>query len=202
LPVCAVWSELLLFSPGGRCIALQLQLCLVSSSPTKVGQFSFECCPLSHFGSTTCPLWQVACLPTPALRLCACPDLWWVLVAPVEGWLVTPLLLSAFAALPAFVHWEFSSLPHPCSPGQVQCSTSTSAVSVRLRFDVCIFQFCWGDSVSPGAVLDYVPWVCESRWGSHVWCMMLTCLFCRLMQAVLELASREKWCHFSQCGMA
>jgi hypothetical protein len=41
LPVCERWSDLLLFSPGGSWIALQLQLWLVSSSPSKVGQFSF-----------------------------------------------------------------------------------------------------------------------------------------------------------------
>jgi hypothetical protein len=34
--------------PGGSCIALHLQLCLVSSSPSMLGQFSFEYNPLSH----------------------------------------------------------------------------------------------------------------------------------------------------------
>jgi hypothetical protein len=45
-----------------------------------------------------------------------------VQVAPLGTWLVAPPLLSAFVALPMFVHWEFSSLPHPCSLGQVQHS--------------------------------------------------------------------------------
>jgi hypothetical protein len=40
LPVHARWSQIF-FSPGGSCIALQLQVCLVSSSPSKVGQFRF-----------------------------------------------------------------------------------------------------------------------------------------------------------------
>jgi hypothetical protein len=40
----------------------------------------------------------------------------------------------------------------------------TPAVGVRLHFAVYAFQFCWGCSICPGAVLDYVPgdWVGES----------------------------------------
>jgi hypothetical protein len=50
LPVCVRFSELLLllFSPGGGCVVLQLRLCLVSSSLSKVREFSFEYCPQSH----------------------------------------------------------------------------------------------------------------------------------------------------------
>jgi hypothetical protein len=96
------WSKLL-FSSSGSCVALQLQLCLVSYSPRKVEQFSFECCPLSQrsaLGSTTYPALRLACHPTPTLSLCASPDLW-VLVAPLGGWLVTthpfqPLLLFLY----------------------------------------------------------------------------------------------------------
>jgi hypothetical protein len=61
------WSEL--FLPGSSWVALQLQLCLVSSSHSKVGQLSFECCPLflrSAPGSTIYPAlggWPVA--PSP-----------------------------------------------------------------------------------------------------------------------------------------
>jgi hypothetical protein len=65
-------------------IVLQLQLCLVSSSPSNVGQFSFECCPLFHEISTGIhhlPHFErLACCPTPALSLCASFDLCSVLV--------------------------------------------------------------------------------------------------------------------------
>jgi hypothetical protein len=37
-------------------------------------------------------------------------------------------------------------LPHPHSLGQVQHSTPTTAVSVRLQFAVYAFQFCWVQS--------------------------------------------------------
>jgi hypothetical protein len=97
LPVCAEWSELL-FSLGDNCVALQLQFCLVRSSPSKVGQFSFECCPLSQEISSRihCLLCfgRLACFPTSTLSLCASPNLYWVLV----------LLL-----------WEVSLLSHSCS---------------------------------------------------------------------------------------
>jgi hypothetical protein len=124
-------------SPASSCTALQLQLCLVSCSPSKVGQFSFKCWPLSQRlapGSTTCPALQplgevglslvlpfpcsqplcffrpllgatgssgrLACHPTPTLSLCAFLSLCWMLAAPLGGWFVTPLLLSAFIPLP------------------------------------------------------------------------------------------------------
>jgi hypothetical protein len=37
LPVCAGWSKLLLFSLGSSFIALQLQICLLSSPPLQEG---------------------------------------------------------------------------------------------------------------------------------------------------------------------
>jgi hypothetical protein len=67
LPVPAGWSEMSLFSPGGSYIPLQLQLCLVSSSPSKVGQFSFECCPLSQEISSG--IHHVTCFERFACRL-------------------------------------------------------------------------------------------------------------------------------------
>jgi hypothetical protein len=88
--------------------ALQLQFCLVSSSHSNVGQFSFECCPVpqkSAQESNTCPAlggWPMA--PPPALSLYAFPDLCWMLAAPLTGWLVTLLPLSL-----ALDHWEFST---------------------------------------------------------------------------------------------
>jgi hypothetical protein len=45
-------------------------------------------------------------------------------------------------------HCEFSSLPHPSSPGQVQHSTPISDVSVILLFAVYDFQFAEGGRFS------------------------------------------------------
>jgi hypothetical protein len=99
-------------SPGGKCIALQLQFCLVSSSPSKVGQFSFECCPLSHKISSKIHhlphFGRLSCCPIPLSAFVPLQPLLGI-VAPVGGWLVTLSLLSAFAALPAFIHWEFGT---------------------------------------------------------------------------------------------
>jgi hypothetical protein len=47
-------------------------MCLVSSSPSEVGQFSFECCPLVQeisFATTTCPALGGGLLPIPTLSL-------------------------------------------------------------------------------------------------------------------------------------
>jgi hypothetical protein len=55
-------------------------------------------------------LWEVGLLPhTCSLSFCASPTICWVLAAPLRGWLVTPLPLLAFGALPAFLHWEHST---------------------------------------------------------------------------------------------
>jgi hypothetical protein len=75
----------LLFPPHSSCVALQLQLCFVGSSPRQVGQFSFECCLLSQKsapGFTPCP--------------------------PLGGWPVVPPSLSAFAVLCTH-HWKFGT---------------------------------------------------------------------------------------------
>jgi hypothetical protein len=84
LLVCVRCSELLLFSPGSSCIVLQLQLCLVSSSPSKLGQFSFEFCPQSHETSSIIHHFGNY-LPT------------------LGSWLVTPPLLLAFVTFPTFI---------------------------------------------------------------------------------------------------
>jgi hypothetical protein len=52
----------------------------------------------------SCNFVWLACHPTPALSLYALPDLCWVLLALLGGWLVAPSLLSAFAALSVLVH--------------------------------------------------------------------------------------------------
>jgi hypothetical protein len=86
--------------------------------PSKVGQFSFEYWPLSYkiiSGIHHLPHFRrLAYCPTPALNLCASPNICWVLAAPLG--------------------FGLSSYP---------CSTSTSDVGVRLYFAVYVFQFCW-----------------------------------------------------------
>jgi hypothetical protein len=86
----------------------------------------------------------LACHPTPALSLCTSPDLCWVLVALLGGWIVSLLLLSAFAALPALVHWEFGFLPHLHSLGQVQHFTPNSLLVLGYSLLFMFFSFAWG----------------------------------------------------------
>jgi hypothetical protein len=62
---------------------------------------------------------RLACCLNPALSLCAFPDLCWVLVAPLGGWLVTALPLSAFmpfsiSAWCMWLLWKVGLLPQPC----------------------------------------------------------------------------------------
>jgi hypothetical protein len=98
--------------------------------------------------SPLAPLWEVGLLPHPHSQpLC----LSWPLLSAsgsLGGWLITPtttLSLCCFTHVHSlrFQHWEFGSLPHSHTPGQVQCSNLTSAVSVRLQFTVYAFQFCF-----------------------------------------------------------
>jgi hypothetical protein len=75
-----------------------------SPPPSKMRKFSFEYCPLSQeisSGIHHLPHFRrVACCSAPILSLCASPNLWSVLMAPLEGWLVTPSPLSAFLLYP------------------------------------------------------------------------------------------------------
>jgi hypothetical protein len=91
LPVHVGWSELL-FSPGGSYIATQLQLYLLSSSPSKVRQFSFEHYALSHeisSGIHHLPHFEMLAFhPTPTLSLCVSSALCSVLAAIFGGWFV------------------------------------------------------------------------------------------------------------------
>jgi hypothetical protein len=94
-----------------------------------------EVCLLPH------PLSQPLCLP--GLLLAASNFSEWLACHP------TPTLsLCCHICLLRVWSWEFGSLPHSCSEGQVQCSTPTSAVGVRLQFTVYVFQFCCGGAHS------------------------------------------------------
>jgi hypothetical protein len=112
-----------------------------------LGKFSFGYCPLFHEISSRIHhlphFGRLACHPSPTLSFCASPDLCSVLAAPLGDWLVTPCLLSAFVALPTFIHKEFGSLPHPVLQGRFSVPLPTSAVVVRLQFATYAFQFCW-----------------------------------------------------------
>jgi hypothetical protein len=103
-----------------HCVALQLQFWLVSSSPGKLGRFSFEYSAQSHETGM------------PALG----------------GWLVAPPPLPVFVTFPTFVHLGLGSCPTPVLQGRISVPL-TPAVSVRLQFTVHAFQFCWGGVQSP-----------------------------------------------------
>jgi hypothetical protein len=114
LPFPAAWSKLLLFSPGSSFIALYLQLCLVSFSLSKVGQFSFEYCPLCHETSSGIHhlhcFWKVGWSFHPYSQpLCLSWSLLCASSASLVVWLVAPLLLLVFLAFPMFIHWEFGT---------------------------------------------------------------------------------------------
>jgi hypothetical protein len=47
-------------------------------------------------------------------------------------------------------------LAPPLSPGYFLDLPVAPIIGVRLKFAVYVFQFCWGVSVYPGAVLVYV----------------------------------------------
>jgi hypothetical protein len=103
------------------------------------------------------------------------------------GWLISPLLLSAFVSLPASAGWgllwavglslhscshlcslRVLLLPPPHSPGQVQPYTPTSTVSVKLQFAVYAFQFClvWGGFSLPRDCAG----LCSQGVGRRVMC--------------------------------
>jgi hypothetical protein len=102
LPVHAGWSELLLFSPGGSCVALQLQFGHLLPRQGREMQFWIPpSVPETSSGIHHQPhCGRLAYYP----NLCASPDLCLMLTAPLRGWLLSPSQLSAFVAFPTFVH--------------------------------------------------------------------------------------------------
>jgi hypothetical protein len=180
---CRVVSTLLLFLLGSSCIALQLQLCLVISCPSKVRKFNFEYCLLSHqisSGIYHMPHFQgLTCCPSPALSLCDSPDLCWVLDAPLENGLL-PHTHSFCCALPILIHWEFSSLSHSSIRGRFSVPPPSPLPVLDHSSLFMLFSLVCGVQAS----LDYVP----GRWVGH-WCMMLTWSFCSCMQAALKPAA-------------
>uniref|UniRef100_A0A8C0WGN8 Uncharacterized protein n=1 Tax=Castor canadensis TaxID=51338 RepID=A0A8C0WGN8_CASCN len=116
----------MLFLPGSSCVALLLQLCLVSSYPSMAGaQFSFEYCPQSQettqesimpcFGS-------LACHPTPTLSLC---------------------YLSCFSS------FKVQLLAPPYSPRQVQCSILPPRSVLDYIYCLLLFSLYYTASPNP-----------------------------------------------------
>jgi hypothetical protein len=158
LPVCAEWSHLLWFLPGGSCIALPLQLCEASSSHSKVGQsvLSTTLSPMRLTQlPTTPPLWEVGLLPHPCsqhlllarLSLLRVQLLWEVGLSPHPCF---PVLIPCHTF--AFPSWEFGSLPHPIFPRLVQHSTPPplSVVDYNSLFMFLSFVLGWGCNLPRG----------------------------------------------------
>jgi hypothetical protein len=70
--------------------------------------------------------------------------------------------LSAFAAFPMFVHWEFGSLPHPVLQGGFSVAPPPP-LSV-LEFTIYVFQFCWGGFSLPRGCAGF----CSQGMGREV----------------------------------
>jgi hypothetical protein len=60
------------------------------------------------------------------------------------NWLIAQSPLSAFGVLSLFVHWEFGSLSHFCSPAQVQCSTPPQLFVLDFSLLFMLFSFVGG----------------------------------------------------------
>jgi hypothetical protein len=141
---------------------------------------------------------RLAYHPTPALTLCASPDLSWVLAAPLGVWYVAPTPLSAFAAFPVF-HWEFGAeCLAPCPTPVLQGRFSIAPPSLLLVLDYSslfmFFSFAWGGfSLSRGCAGLF-------SWGVGRGVMHGAYLFCSFTQAALEPAGKEKWCCFFHYG--
>jgi hypothetical protein len=110
----SVWSALPPARWGNS--VLNAALCPKRSAPQfttcpALGGWSGELLCLSRpLLSASASSGRLVCHPTPALILCC---------------------LTSICSL-RVQHWEFSSLSHHCSPVQVQCSTPTSAVGVKI----------------------------------------------------------------------
>jgi hypothetical protein len=121
LPDGPRYSDMLLFMPSSSWVTPQQQLWLASSSPNKVGQFSFVHYPQSHKISSVIH-------HAPALG----------------GWFCAPILFSIFVPCVAPLT-EFNSLPHPPSQRLIQHSTLHPLTVVNCTHCVChslLFRWC------------------------------------------------------------
>jgi hypothetical protein len=137
----------LLFSQSGSCIALPLQLCLVSSSPSKVEQFRFEYYPQSHQTSSAIhygPVlrgWLIT--PLHSQPLCLSPPLFGDSPAIWKVGLSHHLVLSS-CSLSYLSSLRAHLLVPPIFSEAGSVFHSTSTVSVWLQLPFYAFQFCLG----------------------------------------------------------
>jgi hypothetical protein len=166
-PSTAVLFGQLLLQQGGA-----IQFWMLPSIPENSSRIHL----LPHFG-------RLACRPTPALSFCAFSDVCWVLVAPLRGWFVTSLPLSAFMPLLIsagswWLLWEL--VAPPCSRPLLLCAWATESLTLRVQLLApslfpregsafhpylhcqcysllfMFSSFSWGEvSVCPGPALDY-----------------------------------------------
>jgi hypothetical protein len=130
------------------------------------------------------PYWEADLSPLPYSQpLCLASPLLSASLALLGGWLVVPprfqslllfppLFTESSAPCPILIHQDrFSIVPSPPCP-----------VGVRLQLTVYTFQvffFWWGIQSIQG--MHRIMFL--GREGSCAWCMLLTCSFCRFMQA-------------------
>jgi hypothetical protein len=110
----ARWSELL-YSPGSSCVALHLQLYLVSFSPARWGNSGLNAALYLRdqlWGPPPALLWEVGLSPQPCSQPLWFPDLYWVLSALLGGWLFIPLPLPTSSGC-QWLLWEVDL--SPCS---------------------------------------------------------------------------------------
>jgi hypothetical protein len=176
LPDCAGWSELLFFQKVAVAMPFSCSSVWSIHPPARWGNsvLNVVLCPvrstgihyLPNFGRLTCHL-------IPSLILCASPNLCWVLVNPMGGWLTA---LPRSQSLLFYPHlFTESSVLRVCFLAPPQFSGAGSAFHLHLHcqcwitvhclcFSVLLesVSFC---SVCPGAALYYVPgeWVGESH---------------------------------------
>jgi hypothetical protein len=96
---------------------------------------------------------------------------------------------SGLLAFLVFVYWSSLLRLAPCPFSLHQCTFSfptPSAVVVEYS-SLFIVQVFGGSSVCPGAVLIYLG----DDWGNSAWCMVLTCLVCKM-------SHRQVWSRWQQ----
>jgi hypothetical protein len=123
LPVCAGWSELLLFFTRWKLHCPSAVPLFGQLLSQQGGAIQFEYCPLSHkvsSGIHHLPRFgRLAFWPTPALSLCASPDLCLVLAVPLGGWLVTSPHCSYLLWLTSVSSLRVQLLAPPLFSGEV-----------------------------------------------------------------------------------
>jgi hypothetical protein len=135
--VCkVVWSVIVFTRQQLRCPTAAFSL--VSSSPSKVQQFSFEYCPQSQ--ETSSGVYYGHAL---------------------GGWLATPPLFSDFVTCPTLVDSKFGPYSIPILWGRYSIPPPPSLTVLDCNSLFMLFSFIqgWGSSVCPGVALDMFPGV-------------------------------------------